>query len=235
MILLCIGMQRSASTWSFNVGRELLGELPGTTYGGFHSDLEDILEDVSLKVQHAVIKSHSTGDMAKQLLIAGKVWAVYTHRDIHDAIASQMQMFNVPFDEALGQIRASLLMIEDLIELPNFLPVEYQDITSQPNLTVRTIAAFLGLDVTDALVGKIVHDNSFEVMKRTADTLAADNLSSFGTHAYDTKTLLHPAHIRNGGTGYGHLHLDEQQGNTIAGMIETLPPNIRKLTNGRPR
>jgi hypothetical protein len=228
MIVLCIGMQRSASTWSFNVCRILLERLSGAIYGGFHANLEQVV-DLDLESRNAVIKSHETGAVARDLILNGGAHAVYTHRDVYDAVASQMQMFSVTFDDALDQIGSSLIMAGEYFGRPNFLAVSYSNILDEPRATVEGIASFLGLQATSQVVAEIVRANSLTAMKEAADALNRKQSATANDYAYDAITLLHPSHIRNGSRGYGREHLSEEQQDAVTSVMAALPPNAYAL------
>jgi len=47
--------------------------------------------------------------------------------------------------------------------------------------------------------------------------------------AFDPETLLHPGHIRDGGSGYGRRTLTEKQQSAVAGLVGALAPKAYAL------
>ena len=100
MLLLCNGMPRSASTWSYNVAMALLRK--DGVYGGYDENLYRFLCGLPASCVHAVLKCHSldAAGLALAQLQAAKV--IYTWRDLADATASYITMFDVDFEHTIA-------------------------------------------------------------------------------------------------------------------------------------
>lgn len=90
MLVLCFGMIRSGSTWSYNLARDLMraaGHDP--IVGGYSESFVDWLETVPQDAP-AIIKCHLVDDATiKAILASGRpVAALFTFRDAGPAIAS---------------------------------------------------------------------------------------------------------------------------------------------------
>ena len=230
MIVFCDGMQRSASTWAFNVCVKLLAAGPplARIYSVFHENAGELLSSLPLEYDHLVVKCHHLDATAKTLIRTGAAKAVYTHREALDAIASYMLMFHRPFDEALGAIRDSLLLWRFQRDYPNCYTAGYAAIREAPRERTAEIARFLGLDLSADALGRVEAQTSFGAMKRVSDELGTQDPSQLirvGGLAHDPQTLLHRHHLRDGGSGYGREVLSAEQQRLAADVLAGLDPS----------
>jgi Sulfotransferase domain len=224
MLVLCNGMPRSASTWSYNVAMALLRRTAEEVYGDYDENLHRFLCGLPASCVHAVLKCHSldAAGLGLAQLQAAKV--VYTWRDLADATASFMTMFDVDFEHTIALMSNSL----DLYRRHRrngALILSYEAITQKPTESVAAVASYLNVAVRQEQVAEIAEANSFGRMRervkeismldygdlvrhdRTSYTDAAHDRS----YVYDPDTLLHIDHIRDGSTGYGASHLTQAQ------------------------
>jgi len=213
-IVLCNGMPRSASTWSFNVCRRLVQELfpQDSLYSGYHENLAEILGSLDGRYDHLVLKCHTLDEKGRELCASGKAFAVYTHRDPFDAIYSSMVMFKVSFDEALASLPTSLRLLEFHRRNPTSYVVPYDRIRNAPLEAISAIARHLRLVVPDELVQRIARETSPDAIAAIADQVSEERGAvRTPRSAYDPETLVHRNHIRNGSSGYGRELLSEEQ------------------------
>src|SRR5580704_11060212 len=117
-IIICDGVIRSGSTWSFNVCR-LLGHLLAKRRSqrcGMaclrEQSLEQFLQaEANLRDGPAVIKVHEVGPVAREWIRAGRAKAVCTFRDPRDCVASDMAFTGAGFDAAVQRVAISLKTI----------------------------------------------------------------------------------------------------------------------------
>lgn len=224
MIVLCNGMQRSGSTWSYNVCVNLLRLVSPSEsiYSGYHEELRSLLESLDCEYDHLVIKSHTLDSVGRMLGRLGCAKVIYTCRDAYDAIASYMAMFGRPFEEALAAIRDSLLLREFHLKTCNVLEIHYESLTKTPRDRIVDIAAYLGLTAPGDIVEQVHAQTSAERMKALSEKFDQHNPESLvrqGHLLYDRHTLLHEGHIRHGGTGYGRALLTAEQQKRVQGCL----------------
>src|SRR5947207_933644 len=114
-LVLCTGILRSGSTWSFNVcrlmakvvaGRE---NLPLWTGYMLPEKSEAFFERCGdAQPGPTVIKAHSLGPRGMELLRTRRAKAVCTYRDPRDCVASMMTFSNQPFQQAMDAIAQAL-------------------------------------------------------------------------------------------------------------------------------
>jgi hypothetical protein len=226
MLVLCNGMPRSASTWSYNVAMALLRHTAQEVYGGYDENLHRFLRGLPASCAHAVLKCHSldAAGLGLAQLQAAKV--IYTWRDLADATASFMTMFDVDFERAIAVMSSSL----DLYRRHRSngaLILSYEAITRQPTESVAAVASYLNVAERQELIAEIAEANSFGRMRekvkeissldyaerlvRHERTLDIDAARCDRSDLYDPETLLHLDHIRDGSTGYGAGRLNQGQ------------------------
>lgn len=199
MLVICDGMPRSASTWSYNVVKELLhGSFPDAcVHGAFADETAQFLAQAPPDASHLVMKSHSQDAVARALSKARAADVVYTHRDPADAVASAMWMFEMDFDGAVAAIESSIELLREHNRSGDALIVSYDEIVGSPRVAVERVASYLGLDAPPGLVDRVVAANSLQRVRERLDGIAAsEQLVRHGGNAYDPETLLHPRHVR---------------------------------------
>ncbi len=114
-LVICNGVIRSGSTWSYNVCRllaELLAKRRGeSSHGGYLNalDLEKSLQaEVYFRQGPAVFKAHGTGPLISEWIRTGKAKAVCTLRDLRDCVASDVAFMNTGFDSSVQRVVNSL-------------------------------------------------------------------------------------------------------------------------------
>jgi hypothetical protein len=225
MLVLCNGMPRSASTWSYNVAMALLRRSAEEVYGDYDENLHRFLCGLPASCVHAVLKCHSldAAGLGLAQLQAAKV--VYTWRDLADATASFMTMFDVDFEHTIALMSNSL----DLYRRHRrngALILSYESITQHPTESVAAVASYLNVEVRQEQVAEIAEANSFGRMRERVkeismldyrERLVRHDRTSYidaahdRSYVYDPDTLLHIDHIRDGSTGYGASRLTQAQ------------------------
>lgn len=214
MIVICNGMPRSASTWSFNVATALLHRSQPLceVHGGYDENTARFLESIPSTATHAVVKCHELDVHGSALAQSGVGKVIYTWRDPADATVSAMRMFGYDFERSLAVIDSSLELYSFHRRWGGALILDYERIVSASIESVGRIAAFLGLDDRPDTVRAVAEQTSLESVKKNAESLTDDApLVRHSGLEYDPDTLLHPGHIRDGGMGYGRKVLTAEQ------------------------
>jgi hypothetical protein len=223
MLVLCNGMPRSASTWSYNVARELL-RLAGTgeVFGGYDENLHRFLRGLPASASHAVLKCHSLDPTGIGLTQLGAAKVIYTWRDVADATASFMAMFDVDFEHTIAVMSSSLDLYRRHCH-NGALILSYAEITGHPVASVRKVDVHLHLDLPDDAIAVIAEETSLRKMRERVDKIGS---LDYGHHllrhersSYDPETLLHINHIRDGGSGYGAMRLNDGQRRRIEELL----------------
>jgi hypothetical protein len=226
MLVLCNGMPRSASTWSYNVAISLLRHTAQEVYGGYDENLHRFLCDLPASCVHAVLKCHSLDAAGLRLAQLQAAKVVYTWRDLADATASFITMFDVDFENIISVMSSSLDLF--LHHRSNgALILSYEAITQQPTESVAAVASYLNVAARQELVAEIAEANSFGRMREKVKELSTrdyaerlvrhertsyvDAARSDRSYPYDPETLLHLDHLRDGTTGYGAGRLNQSQ------------------------
>lgn len=116
MIVICCGMIRSASTWSFNACLEILRAARGNPVG-VHSD--SFTKTYSEHVDRSIdleFKNHDIDELALTMLHGGDAKAVYTHRDPLDAMVSRMTLFRFSYEEMMRQLEVSMRTMDLILD-----------------------------------------------------------------------------------------------------------------------
>lgn len=157
MIVLCSGVMRSASTWSFNVCRALVGVIAHhlkAPFGADYRELESL--DHALFTWNpkamGVIKAHRLTDYAHYRINAGDVINVCTVRDPRDCIASRQQFKAESLDDSIRLVKSSFI---DPMRFENGLFLDYEDIITDPKGQIRAMSAYVGLHPSEPMVDEI--------------------------------------------------------------------------------
>ena len=195
MLVLCDGMPRSASTWSFNVVKGLLrhSDPDSKVIGGYDEDVAAFLTSTAATADHVVLKCHTLDSHARELVRCGAAKAVYTHRDVREATVSCMAMFGYDFDQALAAIASSLEVWRFHLREQNALILDYVELTTRPGDCIERIASYLGVAHSSELVADISEETSITRMREVVT-----DLEQSGAEAFDSETLLHPRHFTDG-------------------------------------
>jgi hypothetical protein len=216
MLVICNGMPRSASTWSFNVAVGLLRRSTPVVnvHGGYNDNVTEFLASVPAG-SHAVLKCHLLDAHGRSLSQTGAAKVIYTKRDLADAVVSFMAMFGARFEQALTVIYASLQLYRLHVATGHALIVDYDQIISSPIETIGRIAGFLAIDATPTMVDEIDKETSFQQMRKKVEQIDAmtddSGLIRHGRTVYDPTTLINKHHIRDGRSGYGRHLLSQEQ------------------------
>jgi hypothetical protein len=191
-IFLIAGMPRSASTFSFNITRDIL-RMRGKVYQESTNSLSgDVVPE---DTQFILIKSHSAQDEIIRAVQAGEARSICTVRRPEDAIASWIYMFDMSVDRAIDVMRHWIYMFEKIYEYS--LIVRYNDIENNPFLEAQRIAKYicpadfsLNADIIAVKYLKLKVFNSTMDMKENGE-----NVIDIGFSYYNQETFFHRRHV----------------------------------------
>ena len=223
-IVACTGMRRSASTWSYNVCRELLAREAAATGARFtfdyclHTDkaIASVLEEYAASPSGRILllKAHQPGPNTRQWIGQGKIANVFTLRDPRDALASMVKFFpeKSDIDHRIWNSKHDLRLAEEFATGKCSLMLRYERVTADPQAGIRRIADFLRCEVTPEVVEEIDRATGVEAARKIADAVAAAQAKR-GPRARDPFTHIHAHHIQGGTIGRwrDELPLDVQR------------------------
>jgi Sulfotransferase domain len=214
MLVVCDGMPRSASTWSFNVVLALLRNSQPVceVYSGYDENIAGFLRSAPATATHVVVKCHEPGAHLRALAQSDVARVIYTWRDPADVVVSCMRMFDYDFEHSLASVASSLELYKFHRRWQNALILDYGQIVSESTVAVKQIATYLNLDDDAESVARISEQTSLEHVKKDVESMAGGTrLVRRSGFEYDPDTLLHPSHIRDGSQGYGRAILTAEQ------------------------
>jgi hypothetical protein len=220
--VVCNGMIRSASTWSYNVALRLMRAAVGDRVYGDYSENTQAFLDASPAADYRVLKCHMLDDLARQLIRSGQARVIYTCRDLADAAASFMRMFHYDFEHTWLALRGALDLYRLHRDSGAALILGYGPLTARPLDAIARIAAWLDISAPAATMEEIARHTSLASARARVDALKAgtdaDKLVRFDRFVHDRETLLNIDHIRDGGSGYGQALLTAEQLACIAAL-----------------
>jgi Sulfotransferase domain len=231
-VVLCNGMIRSASTWSYNVVLKLLRAALGeSVYGDYSENIAQFLQSSPPAAARLVLKCHMLDPTGRELVESGEAKVVYTCRDLADAAVSFMRMFNYDFEHTLSALGGALELYQFHRKSGTALILGYPEITDHPLESVAKIAAYLGVAAPVKILERVAEETSVERARERVEQLKAgvdeDKLVRFDRFVHDRETLLNLDHIRDGSSGYGRRALTEEQLRRIDALAEQYGFSLR--------
>jgi hypothetical protein len=212
--VITLGIHGSASTWVFNVARELLvARFGADAVHPCHAlRAEDLRDAAGHPARHVVAKTHGWPAVAG----FAKEWdarLLVSVRDPRDAVLSVMQRFGESFDRSVRGVaqdcRAALACAA-----AGFPVLRYEDRFFEKPAAVPAIAGYLGLTVTQGEAARIFADYSTDAVRRFAAGVAAlppARVDGQGGFRFDRLTQITNTHIGDGRVGKWRDQLDPQQ------------------------
>jgi hypothetical protein len=220
-IILCSGMMRSASTWSFNVCRLLailvanqLKIPTGATY--LESDkLDDFLKQrMDNEPGIIVLKTHLPGNYALELIHSNKIKNVCTIRDPRDCVASRQLFDKESFQQSINWIKRDLSFIDLYLQTNNTLFIQYEIMIKHTQSQIQRICRYLDIEIGPSHLSEIDMLTGINSSRRISETLKThppQTVLRSGSHLVDTVTHLHENHIQGGICGRWKTELTREQ------------------------
>jgi hypothetical protein len=200
-----IGMHASASTWVFNVVRELLiaavGDAQVLTF--YADELRQMPDEAARAGRHLVIKSHHGSAELDSWLAAAQPPIFLSMRDPRDACISMSQRFKAPLNHTVRWIANDCNRLLRLA--PQGHPMlRYEDRFFDNLASAEYIARALGLRVTPAMIEAIFARYRTDAVRSFAERigeLPPERLTPVGPAMMDRVTQILGPHIGDTRTG----------------------------------
>jgi hypothetical protein len=215
MIVIFTGMDRSGSTWSYNVGRELLSRVWSVfdPESGLHLDAAEIdalVERGPVGDAPLVLKCHIPGPATVAAIRAGRVVNIYTYRDPRDATASIMRTFGTSFKNSARTVHRWLAYLARVAEASSSHGIPYPRIGAEPEAVIAEMAGVLAVDIHDGVAAQIATKLERDRLRRQAETPGPEQRFVEGL-AYNPDTLLTKNHIPHAEESDWRVHLSSAE------------------------
>ena len=210
-----IGLHGSASTWVFNVVRELLIAAHGeaAVLAVYADKVEQLPAEAARAGRHLLVKSHHGSPAMDAWLAESGAQIFLSVRDPRDAALSMSQRFEAPLPAAAAWIAQDCRRMVRLAAQGHRM-LRYEDrFFEQPAWAAR-LAVALGLDLPAAEISGIFGRYGTEATRTFAAALAElppERLTKVGKYPMDTVTQILAPHI----------------GDARSGKWRNLPPPLR--------
>jgi len=198
-------MHASASTWIFNVVREIIiAALGDDRVLAFYTDkIEEIPAQAARAGRHLVIKSHHGSAALDAWLQAEQARIFLSVRDPRDACISMSQRFKAPLEHSVRWI------VNDCNRLLRLAPrgypmLRYEDRFFDSPTAVGWVAQTLGLTVAPATIEAIFNRYRTESVRSFAQHLAelpAERLTTVASFMMDRVSQILAPHIGDTSSG----------------------------------
>lgn len=191
MLVIIAGMPRSASTFSFNIAREILSAHRPVTCevtNGIGPYLFKCLR------QHVIIKTHAPDSSLQKLISLGLARTLCTYRKPEDAVASRHHTFG-------QELEQSLRLVGNWLDwhsgTRNTLDIDYRDIEGDSQSVIHRIQSHLVGHENEEQAERLATAYSREAVRRQYESLdPEEDVTDVGFSYYDNKTLFHRNHIK---------------------------------------
>lgn len=202
LVVATIGLHGSASTWVFNVVRELM--IAGLGEGRVLAVYADKTEDLPDFAGRAlVLKSHHGSAGLDAWLAVARPVIFLSIRDPRDAALSMAQRFNAPLAQTVHWIAADCARMERLAAQGHLL-LRYENRFFDDAAAPERLASVLGLHPAPAVSTAIFARYATEAVRafsRTVADLPPGRVVAFGPTVMDSVTQIHRCHIGDGRSG----------------------------------
>lgn len=205
--LVCtVGLHGSASTYLFNVARELLAAAlgPDKVLAFFSESVADVLRMPGLTERHAVWKLHCGDELWRPFVHLATPRVLVSIRDPRDCVASLMQRFNAGFQPSVRALQHDCALAIHCADA-GYPVFDYNDGFFQQEDTVARIADYLGLDLPAERLQAIhaafctdsVRDHAARLMELPEGRRGGDGVRIL----MDKHTQIHRNHVLDGRAG----------------------------------
>lgn len=209
------GLHGSASTWVFNVARDLLTARLGAKAVaiGYGETAVSLFQPGDLEGRHVLLKCHRIGRDLSLVLWLARAPVLVSIRDPRDAALSMMQRFGHSFGEAVTLMEKDVRHV--LRQAAAGHPIfRYEDgFTGKPE-TVAEIGCHLGIEVAAGECRDLVARYDAAAVRafgaRVRD-LPDERLIRTDGAVFDRVTHIHPNHVGDGRIGKWRELLDDAQ------------------------
>ncbi len=212
MIVAVAGIPRSASTFSFNIVREILEGTGNVVAISDNSVNQKLAEDAD----HLIIKTHNPDQPLMELIAKKTVPYICTHRKPEDAIASWVRTFGGSVESATAIVESWLVWHARIHD--RLLNICYAQIETNQLAAITKIQRLLTGHEDLAQAEKLNETYQKSALKERTDALQKNEATTdIGFSYYDNKTFFHRRHISSN--------------QSIAAEDEFLPNQISAIRN----
>jgi hypothetical protein len=223
-VVATVGLHGSASTWVFNVARELMIASAGEAgvLSLYADEVARIPDAGAVGERVLVMKSHHGGPGLDEWLAAAEARVLLSVRDPRDAAVSMAKRFDAPIGSAVRWLATDCVRMRRLVDAGHAV-FRYEDRFFEDQGAVARMAGLLGVDVgADVidLLSERYRPEAVRAFAQTIEALPADRLVRSGAIVFDDRTQIHVTHMGDAQSGKWRELPEAVQ----AGMIRSLRP-----------
>jgi hypothetical protein len=196
MIVFIAGMQRSGSTFTFNVARELL-ERQGSVHADDFGAIADIHEIIkrSNDSAHIIIKGHKADEFFVSLIRHRAIPVICSVRRIEETAASWIDTFGFDFKTTVDHLKQWFLMFEKIRPVALILP--YSLIDRSPRDAARRISDTISPSASESELTSLADKYSKENVQKFTNSISKSDPDTrdIGFSFLNVKTLFHRRHV----------------------------------------
>ena len=194
--LVSCGMLRSGSTLVYNILRHIAAHKQHK-HDGFYALEKDFVQDGMETVAPVVWKTHCYSRLLVKRVRAGRSLGVFTHRNLLDSIASQVQKGWIPdMDKFLAGTKLTRYVYTSILydEDPCFLSIAYRDLMHDKEAVIALLYERVMGEVDEEVVRQLHEKTEVKRVKKQIASMAYDRVD----HNFVNKeTGLHRDHIND--------------------------------------
>ncbi|MEJ0052117.1 MAG: hypothetical protein WDN02_13065 [Methylovirgula sp.] len=203
-IVATIGLHGSASTWVYNIVRELLLATHGVDAAKacYADRVEDLPSDFGPETP-VVIKSHHGSPEFDAFLRAHEATKILSLRDPRDAALSMAQRFRTPLQHTVHWLLRDCRRMAGVLNDAD-LVLKYEDRFFDQRAAVDKIALCLGVTVDAAKTSKLFDEYRTEAVRAFAacvSDLSPERIDETNASKYDRITHIHNIHVGDAQSG----------------------------------
>jgi hypothetical protein len=204
-LIVTIGLHSSASTWVFNVVRELMIASVGEAQvlALYADQVAQVPDEATLDGRCLVIKSHHGSAELDSWLAAQQARMLLSVRDPRDACISMAQRFKATLNQTVRWIANDCNRLMRVAS-PGHALLRYEDRFFEDQASVGLVAKALGVRLAPAAIEAIFVRYRTEAVRSFAQRLAElppERLTMVGAFVMDTVTQILAPHIGDTSSG----------------------------------
>jgi len=210
-LIICCGVNRSGSTWTYQVVKKLLKDKTYTDLSYVDiSESDKITEALKHSELPVVVKMHYYAPLFDSLEEIKTAKLIYSHRDIRGIVVSLSQKTNRSAADIIDMpyLKKAIACHPDWSKHLGYLPIDYTLIRNEPYIAVAKIANHMNYDVPPERAMEIAEKLSLENQKKY---IAKKRSSVKGRvlSLLQKVNILHGAKVKDSLLHYNHFQSGE--------------------------